>query len=132
MFLRVGEISTVNWRSSLDPVEGNCLGVHPPVGQMREARRLVFVFLSRENSINGISNGGSERENPCSRVKTTSGENPTAKNFDSRRLSEKGPVGKSACRFRVGKCHQRKGARDRLRVAEIQSMEGLAWKGCNG
>ena len=69
--------------------------VHPPVGQMRRARRLVFVFLSERNHISGTSNEGFERENLCSRVGTMSVENPTAEGFDSHRLIKKGHIGKS-------------------------------------
>ena len=31
-------------------------GIHPPMGQMRGVRMLVFVFWSGENRISGISN----------------------------------------------------------------------------
>ena len=91
-----GRNSRSEWRFALDPTERNCLGVRLPIGWMRGACRLVFVFLSRENPISRTSNRGSKRENSCNRVGTPSGENPIVKSFDSHKLIEKGHVGKSS------------------------------------
>jgi len=92
--LRVGEIPAA---------EENCLGVHPLVGRMRGARRLVFVFSSGGNFISGTSNGGSERQKSLQQSKDFEwGNIPTAESFDFRRLIKKGLVGKSALQFSSG------------------------------
>ena len=59
--LRVGEIPAAEWRSDMDPTEGNYLGSSAP-GSDEGARRLVFVFSSGKNPISGTSNRDSERE----------------------------------------------------------------------
>ena len=56
----MGEIPVAELRSGLDLAEENCPGVHPLMGQMREACRQVFVFSSKENPISGTSKWGSE------------------------------------------------------------------------
>jgi len=125
------------------PDRGKQPGVHPSVGQMRRACKLVFVFPSREDLISETSNGNSERENSYNEIGSLSGRNPTSKGFNSRRLIEKRPVGKSVLpspseknsisgAYRHSPLSEKTPAGKYFRVREVPSVEHLTLKDCNG
>ena len=63
---------------------------------MKRACRLVFVFSSGGIPSTKYQTTTLREGNPCNRVATPSGRNPTTESFDSPRLFEKEYVGKSA------------------------------------